>query len=30
MVAMTISAYDISVSDALYGLTARYSSRQRL
>ena len=29
-VAKTISAYDMAVSDALYGSTARYVSRQRL
>src|SRR5262249_47284069 len=29
-VAKTISAYDIAVSDALYGSTPRYVSRQRL
>src|SRR5262249_8808267 len=29
-VAKTISAYDMSVSDALYGSTPRYVSRQRL
>jgi hypothetical protein len=29
-VAKTISAYDMAVSDALYGRTARYVSRQRL
>src|ERR1700689_525146 len=29
-VAKTISAYDMAVSDALYGPTPRYVSRQRL
>src|SRR2546421_13071983 len=29
-VAKTISAYDVAVSDALYGSTQRYVSRQRL
>src|SRR2546429_8496182 len=29
-VAKTISAYDMSVSDAIYGRTGRYVSRQRL
>ena len=29
-VAQTISAYDMAVSDALYGATPRYVSRQRL
>src|SRR5437868_8349852 len=29
-VAKTISAYDMAVSDALYGSTPRYVSRQRL
>jgi hypothetical protein len=29
-VAKTISAYDMTVSDALYGPTQRYASRQRL
>jgi hypothetical protein len=29
-VAQTISAYDMAVSDALYGSTPRYVSRQRL
>ena len=29
-VAKTISAYDMAVSDALYGPTQRYVSRQRL
>ena len=29
-VAKTISAYDMAVSDALYGPTKRYVSRQRL
>src|SRR5216110_941737 len=29
-VAKTISAYDMAVSDALYGATQRYVSRQRL
>src|SRR5260370_25924213 len=29
-VAKTISAYDMAVSDALYGSTQRYVSRQRL
>src|SRR6185295_12337905 len=29
-VAKTISAYDMAVSDGLYGPTARYVSRQRL
>src|SRR5438477_7819760 len=29
-VAKTISAYDMAVSDALYGSTRRYVSRQRL
>src|SRR5947209_4229056 len=29
-VAKTISAYDMTVSDAIYGHTARYVSRQRL
>jgi hypothetical protein len=29
-VAKTISAYDMAVSDAIYGPTERYVSRQRL
>ena len=29
-VAKTISAYDMAVSDAIYGATGRYVSRQRL